>query len=320
MIRNALSVDLEEYYHGMEFEAAVGRERFPQLPSRVEWNASRVLDVLERNGVRATFFALGAVAEAHPRLVQRIAAAGHEIGCHGYAHELVSRQAPETFRAEVRRVKALLEDLTGEPVFGFRAPNYSIGHEQVWAYDILLEEGFVYDSSVYPIHHDRYGDPQAPRFPYPIAKHDGRGLTEFPIGTLRMAGVNWPIGGGGYFRLLPTVLFELALRRVNRLEGRGVMFYVHPWELDAGQPRPPMPLHHRFRHYVNLGMRYEQKLEQLVRSVPFAPAREVLGLSVAPLPRRAPAPRATVPAPALDADLREPVAAAPAAPEGRTWQ
>jgi polysaccharide deacetylase family protein (PEP-CTERM system associated) len=283
MIRNALSIDLEEYYHGMEFEAALGNEGRSRLPSRVEWSTGRVLDLLERSGVRATFFAVGTVAEAHPDLVRRVSAAGHEVACHGYAHELVSRQDPSVFRADVRRAKALLEDLSGQPVLGYRAPNYSIGPAQAWAWDVLLEEGFAYDSSIYPIRHDRYGDPRAPRFPYEIARRGERRLTECPIGTLRLWGANWPIGGGGVFRLFPAFLFELAIRRVNRRDGRGVMFYLHPWELDTGQPRPPMPLHHRFRHYVNLD-RYEGKLERLVRAVPFGPARDMLGLRPEPRP------------------------------------
>jgi polysaccharide deacetylase family protein (PEP-CTERM system associated) len=289
LIRNALSVDLEEYYHGMEFEAALGPDRSRHLPSRVEWSTGRVLDLLERNGVRATFFTVGSVAEAHPELLRRIAAAGHELACHGYAHELVSRQQPEEFRADVRRAKAIIEDLVGRAVLGYRAPNYSIGTAQSWAWAILLEEGFAYDSSVYPVRHDRYGDPLAPRFPHVILHRGERRLIEFPIGTLRLAGMNWPAGGGGYFRLLPAILFELALRHVNRREGKGVMFYFHPWELDPHQPRPSMPFLHRFRHYVNLG-RHEGKLESLLGRVPFAPALEVLGLTAPGLTSASPAP------------------------------
>jgi polysaccharide deacetylase family protein (PEP-CTERM system associated) len=294
MISNALSIDLEEYYHGMEFEAALGPDRDQHLPSRVEWSTDRLLDLLQRTGVQATFFAVGAVAEAHPELIRRVSKAGHEVGCHGYAHELVSRQDPAAFREDVRRGKSLLESLTGQPVRGYRAPNYSIGPAQAWAWDILLEEGFAYDSSIYPIRHDRYGDPAAPRFPHVIAQAEERQLIEFPIGTLRLGGVNWPIGGGGIFRLFPTVLFERALRHINRREGRGVMFYLHPWELDPHQPRPPMSLTHRFRHYVNLA-RYEGKLERLLAAVPFTRASDVLGLTESAVagttrqPRRQPA-------------------------------
>jgi len=277
MIRNALSIDLEEYYHGMEFEAALGPNRDRFLPSRVEWSTNRVLDLLERNGVHATFFVVGKVAEAHPDLVRRVAAGGHEVACHGYAHELVSRQHPTAFREDVRRAKAVVEDLGGQAVLGYRAPNYSIGAAESWAWEVLLEEGFAYDSSVYPIRHDRYGDPRAPRFHHEVLRRGVGNLIEFPIGTLRLGGINWPAGGGGYFRLLPTIFFEIAFAHVNRREGRALMFYFHPWELDPHQPRPPMPAAHRLRHYVNL-TRYERKIERLVRVVPFAPAQDVLGL------------------------------------------
>jgi polysaccharide deacetylase family protein (PEP-CTERM system associated) len=275
MIINALSADVEEYYHGVEFEAAMPAGERLSLPSRLEMNMDRVLDLLARFGVRATFFTVGAVAEAHPTLMRRITQAGHEVGCHGYSHELVSRQSPEEFRRDVRRAKAILEDLTGEPVIGYRAPNFSIGREQSWAFDVLLEEGFRYDSSTYPILHDRYGDSCAPRFTYEIRRNGHEGLIEFPIGTARLLGVNLPIGGGGYFRLFPGTWVRRGIQRVNSLEGQPVMFYFHPWELDPEQPRPPMPLYHRFRHYVNLS-RMESKLGRLLTEVRFASAREVL--------------------------------------------
>ena len=210
-------------------------------------------------------------------MVRRIADRGHEIACHSYRHEWVSRQSPEDFRADVYRGKAVLEDLTGKQVIGYRAPNYSIGPEQEWAHDILLEEGFRYDSSVYPIFHDRYGDPDAPRFPNAIRRNGKGRLIQFPIGTVRVLGVNLPIGGGGYFRLFPVRWTRRGIHHVNAEEGQPVMFYFHPWELDTGQPRPSMPPHHRFRHYVNLA-REKAKLETLLGEVRFAPARDVLGL------------------------------------------
>jgi polysaccharide deacetylase family protein (PEP-CTERM system associated) len=302
MTVNALSVDVEEYYHGMEFAAAVADRR--QLPSRVEISTQAVLDLLARRGVRATFFVLGSVAESRPHLVRRAAEAGHEIASHGYDHELVYRQTPDAFREDVRRAKGILEDLTGRPVLGYRAPNYSIGRAQRWAYDVLLEEGFRYDSSIYPIFHDRYGDASAPRFRYEVCRRDGRALIEFPIGTARMLGVNLPIGGGGYFRLLPTELIRRGIERVNREERQPVMFYFHPWELDHEQPRPAMPVHHRFRHYVNLD-RFAQKLDLLLAAVPFAPAQDVLGLA-RPEPRARearPAPSARAAAPAAAVSL-----------------
>jgi polysaccharide deacetylase family protein (PEP-CTERM system associated) len=277
VIRNALSVDLEEYYHGMEFEAAVPPQERSRLPSRVEESTQRVLDVLEKADVRATFFVVGSVAEARPALVRRIADLGHEIACHSYRHELVHRQGPEEFRRDLKRAKAALEQLAGVEVLGYRAPNYSIGPGQWWAYEVLLEEGFRYDSSIYPIHHDRYGHPDAPRFPFEIARRGAVALIEFPIGTARVGGVNLPIGGGGYFRLMPTAWTRRGVQRVNEREGQPVMFYFHPWEMDPGQPRPAMPLHHRFRHYVNLD-RFQGKLQSLLGAVRFAPVRDVLGL------------------------------------------
>jgi polysaccharide deacetylase family protein (PEP-CTERM system associated) len=270
---NALSIDVEEYYHGVEFEAAVPAGERHLLPSRVEATVDRVLDLLGRYGTTGTFFVVGKVAEAHPQMVRRIAESGHEIACHSYAHELVSRLTPRAFQQDVARARSVLEDLSGQPVYGYRAPNYSIGPSQAWAYDILVDEGFRYDSSVYPVHHDRYGEPNAPRFPYEI--HEG--LIEFPIGTVRRLGVNLPIGGGGYFRLFPAAWFERAIRSVNEQERKPIMFYFHPWELDPDQPRPKMPPHHRFRHYVNLD-RFESKLEALLGHVRFSPASQILGM------------------------------------------
>jgi len=274
---NALSVDVEEYFHAVIFQEGT-RDLGPRsLESRVEGSVDRVLRLLRDHETRASFFVVGEVAAAHPAMVRRIADEGHEIACHGYRHELVSRQTPDAFRADVRRAKALLEDVTGQRVIGYRAPNFSIGQAQRWAYSVLVEEGFCYDSSTYPIRHDRYGDPRAPRFPHPIP-HDGSApLIEFPIGTARVAGVNLPIGGGGYFRLLPVGLIRRAIRRTNARERQPIMFYFHPWELDPGQPRLAMPWRMRFRHYVGLE-REEAKLSRLLRGVRFTTARRILGL------------------------------------------
>jgi polysaccharide deacetylase family protein (PEP-CTERM system associated) len=277
MIVNALSIDVEEYYHGLEFEAAVPAHERRQLPSRVEKSVDVMLDVLVRHSTRATFFIVGEVAEAHPAMVERMVRAGHEVACHSYRHELVSRQTPEQFRSDLRRAKRALEELAGQSVIGFRAPNYSIGPAQDWAYDVLLEEGFLYDSSSYPVHHDRYGDPRAPRFFHEIRRNGCRSLLEFPVATARVFGVNLQIGGGGFFRLFPTSWIASGLLRENRRHKRPVIFYCHPWELDPDQPRVPMPPLDRFRHYVNLA-RYQQKLESLLRRVPFSTARDVLGL------------------------------------------
>jgi len=276
-IVNALSVDVEEYYHATIFREATGGLDWRLLPSRVEESIHRVLALLGNGEIRATFFVLGEVAEAHPAMVQKISAEGHEIACHGDRHELVSGQTPNEFRADIRRVKGLLEDLTGESVIGYRAPNFSIGRTQSWAYDVLLEEGFRYDSSLYPIHHDRYGDPSAPRFPYEIQRNGHESLIEFPIGTARLLGVNLPIGGGGYFRLLPWALIRYGIQHVNAHERQPIMFYFHPWELDPDQPRSPMPWHHRFRHYVGL-QREEAKLSRLLGDFQFSTVRNVLGI------------------------------------------
>lgn len=271
MVINALTVDVEEYYDTIEIrEAAASRGGVSALPSRVEENTDRVLQALGATGVKGTFFVVGRVAERLPAMVRRIAREGHEIGCHSHVHELVSGQTPEAFREDTRRARSAIEDAGGAPVLGYRAPTFSIGPGQRWAYEILAEEGFRYSSSVYPIRHDRYGQPHAPRVPTVVAGAGSGALWEVPIGTFRLAGVNLPIGGGGYFRLLPYAVVRAGLRSVNEREGQAVVFYFHPWELDPDQPRLPMSWHHRFRHYVNLS-RVEGKLRRLVRDFRFGP-------------------------------------------------
>ena len=274
VVVNALSIDVEEYYHATVFQEAVSGAT-AGLESRVELSTQRVLALLAERRIKATFFVLGEVAAAHPGLVRGIAKAGHEIACHDYHHTLVFGRAPEAFRAAIRRAKAVLEDAGGQSVLGYRAPSFSIGPAERWAYAILAEEGFRYDSSVYPIVHDRYGDREAPRFPYEIWRSGPDSLIEFPIGTVRLLGVNLPIGGGGYFRLLPATLVEAGIRRVNTVERKPMMFYFHPWELDPGQPRPAMAWHRRFRHYVGQH-RHEAKLAHLLSEVAFSTAWDVL--------------------------------------------
>ncbi len=282
MIMNALTVDVEEYYHAAIFRHGTRRLAGGHaFESRVERSMERLLELVKRHHSKATFFVLGEIAAAHPALIRRIAAEQHEVACHGDCHEDVSRQTPDQFRADVRRAKARIEDIIGEPVVGYRAPNFSIRVSQEWAYQILIEEGFQYDSSLHPIHHDRYGQPDAPRFPYEIWRDGGSSLTEFPIGTARMMGVNLPIGGGGFFRLLPFPLVRLGMRRVNLREEQPVMFYLHPWELDPGQPRPPMAWRHRFRHYVGVE-KGEDKLARLLALFRFGTARDILHIRTAP--------------------------------------
>jgi polysaccharide deacetylase family protein (PEP-CTERM system associated) len=260
-ITNVLTVDVEEYYHGVEFAQALGPEGLSRLPSRVVAETERLLDVLDEHDARGTFFTLGTVARRYPRLVREIAGRGHEVASHGWDHRLVDGLGPERFRLDIRSAKRALEDACGQTVWGYRAPNYSIRRETPWAFTTLYEEGYAYDSSIYPIAHDRYGFPSAPRFPHPVDTADGE-LWEVPVGTARLGGTNLPIGGG-FFRLFPEPLLRGAIASVNRRDRQPVVLYVHPWEFDPEQPRPAMPSMHRFRHYVGIGGA-ERKLRALL--------------------------------------------------------
>ncbi len=231
-----MTVDVEDYFHVSVFDGIVPRSQWDRLESRVCRNTERLLDLLAEHGVRATFFVLGWVAERHPALVARIAAAGHEVASHGYGHRLVYDQTPSAFRDDVRRAKALLEQASGMAVNGYRAPSYSIVPRSLWALDVLIEEGHTYDASIFPIRHDRYGIPVSARHPYVIDRANGR-LIEVPASTARAAGTNLPIAGGGYFRLLPYGWTRWGIQRVNQTERRPVIFYLHPWEIDPDQPR-----------------------------------------------------------------------------------
>jgi polysaccharide deacetylase family protein (PEP-CTERM system associated) len=275
MIMNALSVDVEEYYHAAIFRNGTRALATRSYESRVVGSMEQLLALLRRHQSKGTFFVLGEVAAAHPSLVRKIADEQHEVACHGDRHEDVYRQSPREFRADVRGAKAQIEQIIGQPVIGYRAPNFSIRPEQSWAYQILAEEGFQYDSSLHPIHHDRYGQPNAPRFPHEIWADGVSSLTEFPIGTARVMGVNLPIGGGGFFRLLPFPLIRLGMRRVNLREEQPVMFYLHPWEMDPGQPRVPMSWRHRFRHYVGVEKEAD-KLARLMALFRFGTVRDIL--------------------------------------------
>jgi polysaccharide deacetylase family protein (PEP-CTERM system associated) len=267
-IVNALTVDVEEYYHGVEFTEALGIDGISRLPSRVVAQTERLLDLLDGHGARGTFFTLGTVAQRHPRLVRLIAERGHEVASHGWDHALVFQLGRDGFRADVRRAKHALEQAAGIAVRGYRAPNYSIRGDTPWAWAILAEEGFTYDSSVYPVVHDRYGFPDAPRVPHPVLATDDAELWEIPIGTARFAGTNLPVGGG-FFRLVPVALTRAAIASVNRTEGQPVVLYVHPWEFDPAQPRPPMSWLHRARHYTGLRTA-ERKLRALLAEFRFA--------------------------------------------------
>jgi polysaccharide deacetylase family protein (PEP-CTERM system associated) len=259
---NAMSCDVEDYFQVSAFEGHVERGDWDRLPGRLERNMDRVLALMERHGVKTTFFTLGWVAERFPNIVRAIANGGHEVASHGYSHTRVQHQSQEAFREDVSRTKKLLEDLSGQPVLGYRAPSYSIGRDTFWAIDELEKAGYLYSSSIYPIHHDLYGMPEAPRFPF--RHRGGDGILEIPISTARILSMNWPSGGGGYFRLLPYALFEWCIRRINEQEAKPCIFYFHPWELDPEQPRPAnLGLKTRFRHYLNLG-RMESRLERLL--------------------------------------------------------
>jgi polysaccharide deacetylase family protein (PEP-CTERM system associated) len=274
-IRNALTFDVEDYFH---VEAAVGpvsQRDWSRYPPRVEANTGRILDLLEARGVAATFFVLGWVAEHHPKLVREIAARGHEVACHSYAHRPVSSLSRTEFREDLRRAKAVIEDLTGEALHGYRAPTFSVVRSSLWALDILAEEGFEYDSSIFPIHHDRYGIPEATRFPHHVQLAAGAGILEFPMTTLLVAGQRLPFCGGGYFRLAPYGLVRAAIRHVNGRERQPAIVYLHPWEFDPGQPRLPLRGLNRFRQYVNLSGT-ARKLERLLDDFAFSTARDVL--------------------------------------------
>jgi polysaccharide deacetylase family protein (PEP-CTERM system associated) len=289
---SALTVDVEDYFQVSGFEDVVPRAAWHRYESRVERNTDRVLALCEEAGVRATFFVLGWTAERHPALVRRIHAAGHELGCHSHLHRLVYRLTPAEFREDTHRSKAVVEDLTGAAVLGYRAPSFSITRRSLWALDILAELGFRYDSSVYPILRDRYGIPGAPRHPFALrvgatlAASARAVILEAPPSTVRWLGMNLPVGGGGYLRLAPEWLFHRALTRLIAREGRPAILYVHPWELDPDQPRIPgsSPLS-RFRQYVNLS-RTEARLRRLLTAWPFGRLQDVLEL----LPRAAPLP------------------------------
>lgn len=280
---NALSIDVEDYFHVGAFEHVIKRSQWETYPLRVGENTRRVLDLFDEFEVKGTFFILGWVAERDPDLVRRIADAGHEVACHGYGHQLVFKIGPEAFKEDIARSKGILEDICGKQVCGYRAPSYSITADSLWALDILIGQGFEYDSSIFPIYHDVYGIPGSPRFPYKVKRSSGS-ITEFPITTypysLLGKKIDLPFSGGGYFRLLPYPLVDRGMTSVNENEKKPVVFYFHPWEIDPDQPR----VHgagwkSSFRHYVNLGRTWN-KLKALLSSYKFAPVGEVLGQSV----------------------------------------
>jgi polysaccharide deacetylase family protein (PEP-CTERM system associated) len=262
-LANAMTVDVEDYFQVQAMAEIVSRDSWEARPRRVEANTQRVLDLFAEHGVRATFFTLGWVAERHPALIRRIVAEGHELASHGREHVRADAQTPETFREDVLGTRLLLEDRGGVAVRGYRAASFSIGRTNSWAFAVLEEAGYAYSSSVYPVRHDLYGMPEAPRFPFrPLPGH---GFREFPVTSVRRLGRNWPCGGGGWFRLLPYRISAAAIAAVHRDDCRPCIFYFHPWEIDPGQPRQAgLSFKSRFRHYTNLA-RMEGKLRRLLR-------------------------------------------------------
>lgn len=267
-ITNYLTIDVEDYYQVSAFESVVQPEEWSGQESRVEGNTDKILQLLATQGIKATFFIVGWVAERYPQLVRDIVAGGHEIGCHSYLHRRVYTLSKEEFREDTRKAKAILEEVTNQPVFGYRAPTYSITQQSLWALDILQELGFRYDSSIFPIRHDMYGIPDAPRFPYKLPNHD---MMEYPISTALFFGRKVPVSGGGYFRLFPYWFIKAALKRINKSEGHPFIFYLHPWEVDPGQPRyQHASALSRFRHYNNLHQT-ERRFERLLKDFTFGP-------------------------------------------------
>ena len=288
-VRNYLSIDVEDYFHVSAFETISGPETWSARECRVERNTDLILDILDESQTKATFFILGWVAERYPQLVRTIVDRGHEVASHGYLHQRVALQDRETYRQDIRRSKALLEDQTGRTILGYRAPSYSITRLTDWAFDELIEAGFRYDSSIFPLKHDFYGIPDWPRFAgYAVKKdngwqaeaeipQEGRGLREIPITTLRIAGKNLPIAGGGYFRLLPYRVTRWGLNRINNLDQQPFVFYLHPWEFDPEQPRMAgAGAKSRFRHYLNLG-KTEWRFRRLLTDFSFVPMMEGIG-------------------------------------------
>lgn len=273
-IENALTIDVEDYFQVAALAEAVRYDDWDSMEYRVEANTDRILALFEEADVKATFFTLGWVAERSPKLVKRIADAGHEVASHGYSHQLIYNQTPDVFREETRRSKAILEEILGRAVTGYRAASYSITNQSRWALDILAEEGFIWDSSIFPVRHDRYGMPGTPRWPHRLTTDKGYELAEFPLSTLNLPGYTLPIAGGGYFRLFPYWFSAWGLGSINR-QGQPFVFYLHPWEVDPAQPRLDVKWFSRFRHYNNLDV-CEKRLAQLLERFRFTTMSHVL--------------------------------------------
>jgi polysaccharide deacetylase family protein (PEP-CTERM system associated) len=274
-VLNAMTIDVEEHFQVSAFEGVVDRRDWDALPSRVEANTKRLLDLLDSSGVRATLFVLGWIAERHGRLVREVADRGHEVACHGYEHRLVHTTTADEFAREVTQSRRILQDLSGQPVRGYRAASFSIGRRNLWALDVLAEAGFEYDSSLFPIVHDRYGVPGGVRHIHRLRTSRGNRLTEVPPSTASLGRLVLPLGGGGYLRLYPLALTAWLIRRLNTKERMPAVVYVHPWEVDPEQPRVRAPLRSRFRHYNGLATT-APKLRRLVAEFRFTTMEDVI--------------------------------------------
>ena len=270
--QHCLSFDIEEHFQVSAFESPMRRRHWEQYESRVEANTERLLGLLAQRGMRATFFILGWLAERYPSLVKRIASAGHEIASHGYGHELITSQTTTAFREDIRKAKVILENILSQPVIGYRAPSFSITQDTMWATQVLVEEGYSYDSSIFPVFHDRYGLPSANPKVHQLLTPAGR-LWEIPPSTVKYMGMRLPVAGGGYFRLYPYAILRALLRKLEA-EGSPLVMYMHPWEFDPCQPRMEGSLLSRVRHYLNLH-KTEGRLRMLLQDFSFAPIREV---------------------------------------------
>lgn len=271
---NAMTVDVEDWFQVSAFASTISRSQWQSMELRVERNTDRILEIFDDHSVKATFFVLGWVAERCGSIVRKIGEAGHEVACHGYSHRLVYEQSPEEFLEETKRAKGTIEDQAQRSIRGYRAASYSIIRESLWALDILRDCGFVYDSSIFPVRHDRYGIPDALQWPHEIETPQGGRLVEFPLTTAKIAGIRLPVAGGGYFRIYPYWLTRFGLRKVNRL-GRPCIFYLHPWEIDVEQPKVQASWLSRFRHYHNLE-KSESRLGRLLEDFRFSRVDTVL--------------------------------------------
>ena len=274
LIQNALTVDVEDYFQVSAFAENIDQKDWGNHPQRVVKNTHKLLDMFDEYQLKATFFTLGWVAERQKNLVLEIAKRGHEVACHGYSHQLIYNQSAEVFQEETVRAKNILEDIIQQPVRGYRAASYSITEKSQWALDILAESGFIYDSSIFPVRHDRYGMPDTPEHPYRLETPAGHSIIEFPLSTAKIINYRLPVAGGGYFRLYPYWLSKMGLNQINRQQ-KPFIFYLHPWEIDTQQPRISASWFSRFRHYNNLD-KCEPRLRKLMTDFQFGTTWDVL--------------------------------------------